>query len=446
MVSFSRHKLTRPVLILLSVAALTGFGCRPQEEGAPQLDTSITLQVWGLWQDSEDMSPIIAAFQEDTGIDIEYKKIASVAQYEKKLLESLAQGRGPDIFVIHHTWVEGKRGLMSPAPSNIIDERALREEFVDVIADDLIRDSLIYALPVSVDTLALFYNKDLLSAAGIARPPRTWSEFQQIIERLTKVTRFGTIEQSGAALGTAANVNRATDVLQLLFLQSGLPILTPADSSASLATEEGERALTFYTDFANKSKKVYTWDLQQDNSIDAFAEGETAIMINYSYHIPTIQAKNPRARFSIAPMVQIADSKVVNFASYWPFAVSNQASSQEAAWQFIRHLSSAEFSSLLNQSQQTPPARRDTIEATLRDPIFGVFAEQALTAVSWPRIDIVAIDAIIATMIDNVVTGATTPSESLRRAEGQINQIQPVVEQPTAPSADSPPAGGLGTF
>ena len=51
-------------------------------------------------------------------------------------------------------------------------------------------------------------------------------------------------------------------------------------------------------------------------------------------------------------------------------------------------------------------------------------AEQALTAATWPRTDIVAIDAIVNTMIDNVVTGAAIPNESLRRAENQINQLR----------------------
>jgi len=411
-------------LVALSIIALTGFGCRPRNPNAG-LDTDVTLVVWGLWQDSAQMESIISAFQESTGVNVVYKKVASVAEYEKKLLQAMAERRGPDVFVIHHTWVEGKRALMSPAPDTVIDERALREEFVDVVAADVLRDGQIYALPTSVDTLALYYNKDILSAAGIARPPRTWDELQQVVERTTRVTRFGSIEQSAIALGTAANINRAADILQLLLLQSGLPLVAEGDSAITIANDIGERALTFYTDFANKSKKVYTWDLQQDYSLDAFAEGETALMINYSYHIPTIRAKNPRLDFAIAPMPQIADSKPVNFASYWPFAVSQQSDIPTVAWQFVRYMTNTAAAQLSNEAARTPPARRDSINQIVRDPELGVFAEQTLTAVSWPRVDIVAIDAIVNTMIDNVVTGAATPAESLRRAQSQLQQLKP---------------------
>lgn len=423
MASSSLSKYGLLSLALVSSVVLTGFGCRPRPTGS-NLGTDTKLVVWGLWQNSAEMSPLVTAFQESTGVAVEYKKVASVADYEKKLVEAFAEKRGPDVFVIHHTWAESKRALISPAPKSVIDERALREEFVDVVADDLLREGQIWALPVSVDTLALYYNKDILSAAGIPRPPRTWDDIQRVVAQLTAVTRFGTIQRSAIALGTAANINRAADILQVLFLQSGLPIKDPAPEGAvNIAGDIGERALTFYTDFANKSKKVYTWDLQQDYSLDAFAEGETAMMVNYSYHIPTIRAKNPRLDFAISPLPQIADSTATNFASYWPFAVSQQSVLPEVAWQFVRFLTNTEAAQALNKAAATPPARRDGIAEAARDPVIGAFAEQALTAATWPRTDIVATDAIVNTMIDSVVTGAATPAESLRRAQDQLNQL-----------------------
>lgn len=418
--SFSLRKAAPLLLAVVSLFTLTGFGCRRPGGSGDALAQSLV--VWGLWHESSHMQPILDAFQEQTGVTVEYKKLASVATYEKELLEALAQGRGPDVFVIHHTWVEGKRGIMSPAPPDIIDERSVREEFVDVVAADLVRDSLVYALPTSVDTLALYFNRDLLSAAGVARAPRTWDEFQRAVERITRVSRLGTLEQSAAALGSAANVNRASDILQLLMLQSGLTIVEEGGRVA-LANETGERALAFYTDFANKAKKVFTWDLTQDFSIDAFAEGDTAMTINYSYHLPTIRAKNPRLNFSVAPMPQIADSTSRTLASYWPFAVSNTSRAPVSAWQFLRFLTANAPSTSLNQAASTPPARRDAVETFSRDPNIGVFAEGALTAVTWPRVDIVATDAIFNRMIDDFVTGAATATDALRRAEDQLEQL-----------------------
>ncbi len=432
-----RFKASLLVLVGLSVLSLTALSCRPQSDATPGLGGSADLVVWGLWTESEYLNPLIQSFQESTGVNVSYKKIASVADYEKKLLSALAERRGPDVFVIHHTWVQGKRALMSPAPADVIDERALREEFVDVVAEDVMRGGEIYALPYSVDTLALYYNKDVLNANGIASSPRTWSEFQEVVERVTRVTRLGGIQQSAAAMGTAANVNRAPDLLQVLMLQSGQSIVDPDSGDVALGGEAAERSLTFYTDFANKSKKVYTWNLRQGFSIDAFSEGETVMMINYAYNIPTVRAKNPRLDFGVGPLPQIADSKVINFASYWPLAVSSQSDAPAAAWRFVRHVTGSENALLLDKAMEIPPARREDVPKMFRDPVLGVFAEQSLTAATWPRQDVVATDEIFNTMIDSVITGAATASESVRRAADQLKRLRPAAE-PEQP----PPEGG----
>lgn len=416
------RRLLASVVLVISAFALTGFGCKQQRGAAESLDRNLV--VWGLWQESEHMKSAVDAFKAQYGVEVEYKKIASVASYERELISALAEGRGPDVFVIHNTWVESQRGLLTPAPTDIVDERAVHDEFVDVVAQDLVRDARVYALPTSVDTLALYYNKDLLNAAAVARPPATWTDMQRAVERLTQVNRVGAIQQSGVALGTAANVNRAPDILQLLMLQSGIPILNEDKTGVELTSDIAERALTFYTDFANKAKKVYTWDLQQDFSIDAFSEGDTAMMLNYSYHIPTIKAKNPRLNFAVAPIPQIADSGTkVNFAAYWPFAVSSSTPVPTVSWQFVRFLTSQPVASLVNQAQQVPPAHRASVVELERDPTLGVFAEQTLTARTWARPDIAATDSIFTTMIDGVVTGTAPVGEALKRAEDQLNQL-----------------------
>lgn len=415
-------------VIGLGVIALTGFGCR--RSTGPQEQIQGSLQVWGLWQDTDDIKPVLDAFEEQTGVKVEYKKIASVATYERDLVSALAEGRGPDVFVIHHTWVDSKRRLLSPAPPDIVDQRAVQDEFVDVVARDVVRDGRVYALPTSVDTLALFYNKDIFNAARIAAPPKTWDEMHSVVEKITQVNRVGTIEQSAAALGTAANVNRAMDILQLLMMQSGVPMVNNQGAvDITGANNAGKLALTFYTDFANKAKKVYTWDLSQDFSIDAFAEGETAMMFNYSYHVPTVQAKNPRLQlgvnFGIAPMPQITgtpNDRTIDFAAYWPFGVSISSPAPQTAWQFVQFMTSKEPAALVNTAQQTPPARKDSVLELQRDPVLGVFTEQALTAQSWPRPDIIATDSIFNTMIDSVVRGEATVDEALGRGQDQLNQ------------------------
>lgn len=420
---FPRHRLSLLLLALISVVALSGFGCR---RTVSNTDSGSELVVWGLWQESAMMQPVIDAFQKTYGGKVVYKKIASVNDYEQELVKALAEGRGPDVFVIHHTWVNDKKRLLSPAPPNIIDERAVRDEFVDVVANDLVEEGQVYALPTSVDTLAMFYNRDLLNAAGVPRPPRTWTEFQNMVAAVSRLSRSGAIEQSAAALGTAVNINRAPDIVQLLMMQSGLSIVDQKTGESDINNDIGRRVLTFYTDFSNKSKRVYTWNLQEDYSLDAFAEGRTAAMFNYSYHLATIRAKNPNLNFAVAAMPQIDDSNSgqrLNFAAYWPFAVAAASKSPEQAWQFTRFLTNHDNATSINAAQKVPPARRDSVVQLQRDTELGVYADQVLTARSWRRPDIAATDTIFNNLVDSVVTGAATINDALNRAQDQLNQL-----------------------
>jgi len=96
------------------------------------------------------------------------------------------------------------------------------------------------------NTLILFYNKDLISAA-----PANWQEFMDI---------------KNAAMGTADNVEYAPEILVLLMLQQG--VVWP-----DFDNELGQLATKFYTQFADSSKKVYTWNEKRENSLIEFSQG-----------------------------------------------------------------------------------------------------------------------------------------------------------------------------
>ena len=44
----------------------------------------------------------------------------------------------------------------------------------------------IMAIPMSVDTMGMYVNKDLLNTAGIATIPETWDTFQDAVKKLVK--------------------------------------------------------------------------------------------------------------------------------------------------------------------------------------------------------------------------------------------------------------------
>ena len=385
-------------------------------------DTAEQLVVWGLWQDSSQLESIIADYQEQSGTAVKYKKIASVMTYQPELIEALAAGRGPDLFVIHHTWVDSMIDHLAPAPAEVMTAKEVASQFAPVVTTDLVRADQVYALPTSIDSLALFYNQAALASAGL-KPPATWTDFLQATIRLTSTDQAGALLQSGAALGTASNVNRAPDIVQLLLLQSGLDIITE-DGSSDIDSEAGQRALNFYTAFANPGKEIYTWNSTQEDSLQAFATGATSLMINYAYHLPTIRALNPKLPLATAPLPQIsgtAEMDHINFAAYWPFAVAAKSPHQAAAWDFLQFLTSQKQADALNQRQKLPPARNDNKVDLTNDPLLKPFVDQVPTAISWPRFDLSTSDNIFSDLINNAGTAQPSVSEALGKAAGQLS-------------------------
>ncbi|MBI2064042.1 MAG: extracellular solute-binding protein [Candidatus Yanofskybacteria bacterium] len=418
------------VIILLMFLVLGSFGGGVQEK--------ITLQFWGTFDESSFYHDAIADFEKSNpNINVMYRQF-NFEDYEKQLIDSFAAGTGPDVWLMHNTWLPKHYDKIQPLPQQLLAEdkkplltfKEFQEQFVDVAVEDLAAGAQIYALPLYVDTLALYYNKDLLNSAGIVSPPSNWDEFNDAVKKLTVFDGRGNILRSGAAIGTAKNINRSTDILALLMLQSGVKMTNTGNTAVAFSdpvggVKVGETALQYYTDFARQSNgQTYTWNDSQHYSVDAFIEGNVAMMFNYSHHVKTIRDKSARFNFAIASIPQISDTPIaVNYANYWAPTVSKQSKYSDAAWKFLVYLSSAKGATFYLNASGRPSARRDLIEQQKTDPDLGAFAVQALSAKSWYQIDNSAIETIFADMISDVNFGRASAGSALQAAENKVNVL-----------------------
>ncbi len=410
--------------VLLGAVVFLGAGCG--KTNTPP--NRVPISVWGVFDDAESMRPFLQAFSnnEVPGAKVDYKKKSPVDQYENELLSALAEGRGPDVFLIHSSWLPRWKNRLLPAPQTVATEKQVREAFVDLVGQDVIMEGRVMAMPLFMDTLALYYNKDIFNTAGVARAPKTWTEVMEIVKRTTKSnsTETNQIDQHGITLGAGKNVNRASDILSILMMQNGVEMVDKNGLPAFGENPDAIRALEFFTDFANPVKDVYTWNERSDYSIDSFAEGEAAMMVNYSYHIETIKAKNPRLNFGIAPIPQVEignrDNPPKTYGGYWLLAVSKQTTSPEVAWSFVRFMAGANQARQYIEKSGYPPARRDLVAEMQNDPRIGVFAGQSLYATSWKQADNHLVDSLFVKAIDEVVSGQDTAEGALRRAAEQL--------------------------
>ncbi|MFH1175109.1 MAG: extracellular solute-binding protein [bacterium] len=438
------YKISLIAIILASLVFLPGAICKTPQAKPKE----ITLEVWNLFDDSDAFRDIIADYKlANANITIKYYK-KDYAGYEDLILNSMAEGDGPDIFLINSQWVEKyMRKIVSmsqnipsaeevPKPFKKIGISDIEKDFADVVYDDVISDGKIYALPLSVDTLALYYNKDMFNNAGVPKPPTDWTDFKDVVRKLREVDEKSNIIKAGAAMGTAQNISRSSDLLMLLMAQTGTPMVGGNGSLASfdqmIASGEnmispGANALKFYTDFANSAHSFYTWNPKMESSIDVFAQEKCAMIFGYSYLEDEIKKKQPYGlNFSAAKIPQIKNSaEEINFANYWVFAVSRLSKSPNAAWDFVKFLTSRTEAEKYLTATKKPTALRDLILSQTQsdDPILKTFAGQVLTARSWPQKDSAAMEKIFMDMIDDVNYGRRSAEEALKYGASRATQV-----------------------
>ena len=434
-------KFTRNQIIIISVVGIvalflilvfTGIipGLRPGVKERLKAD----LTFWGVYDKIDAYQSVITQFQNlHQGVRITYKQF-DPQTYESELINALAAGKGPDIFMIHNTWLPKHYNKISPLPQEKLSFTDYSDQlFPEVVKNDFTAKNVIYAFPLSIDTLAFIYNKDIFDKSGVALAPTTWDELQNTIPQLRILDKTGKISQAAAAIGgTNKSINRATDLLSLLMLQIGTQMV---DSDFTRATfsqtgangfSPGLNALNFYTQFTNPVNSDYTWNEAIHYSLDAFAEGSAATIFNYAYQLPYLKTKNPFLNFGVASMPQYNQANPVNYANYWGYAVSNKSSYSDLAWDFILLLTTNK-DNVKNYLQETqrPPALRFFIQdpTYLNDPVLGVFTKQILTAQSWLQIDNNKVETIFSDMIESVISGRQTAKTAINQAEAQITQL-----------------------
>lgn len=450
----------------LFFGTLTLSGCGT----APESYSVQSIEVWGVFDDSDAYNKAMSAYKEANPLvkNITYRKLP-VDTYKEDLVNALAAGKGPDIFMIRNSWRAAFEDKTAPAPEALLPERTYRDALVDVAASDFIgTDGKIYGVPLSVDSLALYYNKDIFNAAGISRPPETWDEVVEDARILNTIDQFGSITRSGIALGTGTNINRSSDILTVLMMQLGSKIVDrKPDSAVSFADDKSRQAFDFYTQFSRVGSDVYSWNARQDYSIDAFYKGNLAMMVNYSWQYEAIKQKNAKLNIGMAPLPQFNKESPVNIANYWGFVVAKdkpaaQSKTSAAAptdpvkqnflrtfesWQFLKFLAlagkekkitlvnglSGTTKEVLLASDPTkeyldkthkPAARRDLIAEQKDDVTLSPFAYGNLIAKNWYQGDSESVDGILMDAIDSVVRGERTVQNALETAGGRVNLLK----------------------
>jgi len=387
-----------------------------------QSEKTSKIVVWGV-DDPKAFATIkknFEALRKDVGVT--YVQLdESVIQ--DQLVNSLALNQGPDVVMIKNRMLSRQKSFLMPAPATKMSAAAVERLFPTVVGQDFIDGARqVYALPLSVDTLALIYNRDFFDQARIIKPPETWTELADIVPQLVQKGQGGQINRAAIGLGgSAKSVTNVGDIMPLLFLQSGMNI-----SKADLGKEGGGvQVFNFYTQFSNPRSLAYTWSDIQPNDLQSFTNRGSAMVVAYKRQLASMINQNPFLSYKVAPMLQLRETRV-DYADYWGLAVPKNSKQSALAWDFIVYAATvSQNAKSYMDATKYPPALLSLLQSNYDNPEYGVFAKQALTARSWTVSDDKQSRMIFSDMVSTYITGQVDQKTALGRAETLLSQLVP---------------------
>lgn len=393
---------------------------------------NIELVYWGLWEPSSVMQPLIDEYESThPGVNILYSQ-QTFSNYESRIFTRLQQASSstepaPDIFRIHNTWVPKYYSYLSPLPANVMTRDQYSETFYPTaLSDFTAKDDKLYAIPLEIDGLVLFYNKQLLSDAGFSEPPTDWDSLADLAHKLTKKDSSGEITQAGLAIGTSRNILHASEILSFLLLQEGVEIIDSTRTNVTLNTTKVESVLNVYTGFATGKQAVWSSDLRYD--LEMFYSGKLGMMIAPSWRAFDIILSSPTIEFGMATLPQLeANQEKVYYSTYWGDAVNKSSDNTEAAWDFINFLAQKEnmMAKFSNESKirafGEPYSLVELNSIMAENSYLTAIAEMAPYMKSWQMGDETIVKQTLNQLITSIVEDGQDPATALKNAQDDIN-------------------------
>ncbi len=415
------------VFLLVGVGIFALFGGSGRNGGVG------TVSIWG----TEDASVMNHVLDDLRTTDKSFQNVSytqkDTSTYQQDLTNAMASGTGPDLFLVSQDDAHFFANKISVIPYATLAQSTFTTSYVDE-GQLFLTPKGTLALPVLIDPLVLYWNKDLFASAGIPQPPQYWSDVLSIAPRLTTLDGTSNVTRSAIALGVWSNIAHAKEILASLFLQAGDSILsTAADGSTQVSfgmapTGSSENptasALSFYTQFSDPTKLSYTWNRSLPRSADAFTGGTLAMYIGFASDYPTLAARNPNIHFAVSPLPQIQGSATrLTFGELTGVAIARTSGNPNGALIIAQKLSSQTGVSAFVTQSGLPPVRRDVAVDTSASAEQTVFAQSALIARAWLDPDQAATSGVFQTMVESVISGASQSLQAVGEAQQSLQRI-----------------------
>lgn len=314
------------------------------------------LVVWGLSTQSEwdrGTQVLTETFEQRYGVEVETFSPGSFD--EQKVLSAIAGGVAPDLMPLGEyarDWVA--RGVVRPLDDYLAADQGRPDgvrldDFYPAPLELVTLEGHIYGLPDWCIGFGLYYNQDLLQAAGLvdstgrARPPATWEEWFDYNRRLTRRDESGNIVRVGSYPGPYL------PSLYTLTRQQGGAFIDPPGRHSHLHTPQSLAALEWLVAFGDHfggRQRLEAFRSAQAAGHDPLFSGEEAMRVEGQWYITNFARFGPDIDYDVAPTPHLEGHPPMDFQITTTWGIPAGSRHPELAWEFLRWYLSAEAQEL----------------------------------------------------------------------------------------------------
>lgn len=412
-----KKKIAACLLALLMLCSFAGCGREiPTDESGDTyeldengLEVGASLKFWT--QDVAFGEAAAKAFEEKYGIPVTVEQVGMNGM-SKIMLDGPA-GTGADVFVATHDSFQSgySAGVLMEVDETIASE--MKQTLQDVAVQSVTRDGKMYGIPIAVETMVMFYNKDLVEEPA--------QSFEQIVEEakqwnVPEENKFRFLCQltgySAHAFMTAFGFE--------LFGADGLSENPGVDSQAFLdgLTYLSTLKQTMPIDSANLSMTSGSF-LDQN-----FYDGKTAYYINGPWFVDMLADKD--INYGVAKMPTINGQPMKPFGGVQNAHVSVYTKYPKAAQCFAQFLASEECAQMLYEEASKITARKDyaSIPGLCDDADLMIIAEQFTESVPMPGSERLSYFWTLTNSVySSVFDGTLTPEQGAEKAQADFDAL-----------------------
>lgn len=364
------------------------------------------------------MDQLIAKFQAaNPGITVKQTTFP-YADYQTKVSAAVVAGNGPDVVQLFYGWLDGfvSGKLIQPLPKDAFPHAKIEADFFPIVKA-MKRGDDYYGLPTAVRSLALFYNKKLMTEAGLdpSKPPQTIDDLVAQASKAVKRDGGGNITSAGITMDMTGQDHQWWR--EVLVRQFGGEPYNADYTKVTYNSDAGVKALTYLADLQLKHKVGQVGFMDEGQA--AFKAGRAAFTIDGTFRLGAF-ASIKAFEWGVAELPANDKGLRSNYASYFANAITTKATGEkkEAAAKFLAYLTSPEAMDIWLKTVGELPAKRAAAltDANLANPIYAPFLKALDYSKTTLFVDEAAQRQNAIDMLNRVLLNGQSPAESVKVA------------------------------